>query len=337
MKLTGTITKILANFYYVVDEKNKTWECFARSRLLKEGKFLFVGDKVEFEETNPTSGVITNLIDRKNKIAKPPIANIDQVLIVFSTCEPDFGLYNLDRYISYIKYELPYEKTIVCINKTDLKEININDIYKNSGVEIFYASALTKNGLDLLAPNLVNKTTVLTGPSGTGKSSLIKALAPSQDILIGSLSAIKQGKHITRNIQLIPIEYKCNNGFLGDTPGFTQFSFAGLNPIKLQTTFNEFKNVKCNFNNCLHEQEEGCKINDAIEKDAILQSRYENYLMILSESRSKIFYRSKQEAKVKSVGGLKGDKKIIPKINQETRAKSRKKEKQELLKFKDQN
>jgi len=151
MTLDGKITKILANFYYVQSNEGKLWECFARGRLIKEGKLLFVGDEVEIETSNQTQGVIVNLLNRKNKILKPPIANIDQVLVVFSTSEPDFDFYNLDRYLSYISYDLPDEKIVICINKTDLSKININENYKLSGFEIFYVSALTCEGLDKLS------------------------------------------------------------------------------------------------------------------------------------------------------------------------------------------
>lgn len=333
MTLVGKITKILANFYYVQDSKNKLWECFIRSRLLKEGKHLFVGDKVEIEVSNPKQGVIVNLLDRKNKITKPPIANIDQVLVVFSTCEPDFDFYNLDRYLSYISYELPSEKIVVCVNKIDLKEININKNYENSGFNVFYVSALTKEGLDKLACELTSKTTVLTGPSGVGKSSLIKALAPYEDIKIGSVSAIKQGKHITRNVQLISIEYLGKQGFLVDTPGFTQFSFIGLKSHKLLLTFNEFSTLACGFNNCLHTGEEGCEMEDLNKSRLIAETRYQSYLKILHEINSEVVYSMKEESKIKSIGSKTV---AIPKIDQSKRSKSRKKEKQELTKFKEE-
>ncbi|MBI3591395.1 MAG: ribosome small subunit-dependent GTPase A [Candidatus Melainabacteria bacterium] len=336
MKLKGKITKILANFYYVQDMENKTWQCFSRNRLLKEGKLLFVGDEVEIEISSPSQGVIVDLLNRKNKIIKPPIANIDQVLVVFSTCEPDFDFYNLDRYLSYVSYELPDEKIAVCINKIDLKKLDITENYKNSGFQIFYVSALTKEGLNDLSLELVNKTTVLTGPSGVGKSSLIKALAPDEDIKIGSLSAIKQGKHITRNVQLISIKYNNEQGFLVDTPGFTQFSFAALNPNKLLATFKELDRLSCSFNNCLHNGETGCVLEDLNKLKSIPESRFESYINMLEELKSEIAYGTKEESKIKSTGGRdegKGKKRNIPKIDQETRSKSRKKEKQELLKL----
>lgn len=331
MKTEGKITKILANFYYVQDHENKIWECFARSRLLKEGKFLFVGDVVEIETSSEIQGVIVELKERKNKIEKPPIANIDQVLVVFSTCEPEFDFYNLDRYLSFIRYELPNEKITICINKIDLKRIDINKNYKDSDYDIFYVSAITKEGLDKIALELVNRNTVLTGPSGVGKSSLIKALAPEKEIKIGSLSAIKQGKHITRNIELIPIKYKDKQGFLVDTPGFTQFSFAGLNSYKILDTFKELNNTGCSFSNCLHQTENDCALKTPEKLKLIPKTRFESYNKILEELNSKITYGTKKETKVKLVGGREKDKgKRLPKIEEVKRAKSRKKEKQKL-------
>ena len=331
---TGKITKILANFYYVQDNKNKIWECFVRGRLLKEGKLLFVGDEVEFEISNPTQGVIVDLKNRKNKIDKPPIANIDQVLVIFSSCEPDFDFYNLDRYLSFIKSELTTGEILICINKTDIKRIDIEKDYSNSGFPVFYISALTHEGLNDLVTGLVNKTTVLTGPSGVGKSSLIKALAPNEDIKIGSLSTIKQGKHITRNVQLISITHNTEIGFLVDTPGFTQFNFEGLDTYKIKSTFKELNNIECSFSNCLHNEEEGCTIESQIKSGLVSESRYESYLKILEEAKSEIIYGTKQESKIKLVSSKEKDKKkLLPKIDQKMRAKSRKKEKQELSKF----
>lgn len=330
MNLTGKITKILANFYYVQDANYKTWECFARSRLLKEGKLLFVGEVVEIECSTTTQGVIVDVKTRKNKLSKPPVANIDQVLVVFSTCEPEFDLYNLDRYLSFCRYELNNEQITILINKIDLKKININKIYKNSGFEVFYASALTKEGLDKLLANLINKTTVLTGPSGVGKSSLIKSLAPNIDIKVGSLSAIKQGKHITRNVQLISISNNGQEGFLVDTPGFTQINFSGQNPYKILKTFNELSNHGCSYNNCLHYDEEGCSIQKKIKAKLIPNSRFESYLKILEEVKSGVAYNTKEESKIKAIKGKRGKSKYIPKIDEALRGESRRKMKQEL-------
>ena len=332
MTIIGKITKILANFYYVQDSENKLWECFARARLLKEGKLLFVGDEVKIETSTQTQGVIIDVLERKNKIDKPPVANIDQVLVIFSTTEPEFDLYNLDRYLSYISYELPGEKVRICLNKIDLKEINIDKIYTNSGFEVSYISALTKKGINKLATYIEEKITVLAGPSGVGKTSLIKAFAPELEIKIGSLSSIKTGKHETRNVQLLQVKCNEKQGYFIDTPGFTQFSFAALDPYKVLLTFRELNNINCEFSNCLHDGHEGCNIHENIKNGNVPETRYESYLKILEELKSEVVYGTKQETKVKSVGGTnKAKGKVLPKIRQEQRAKSRKKEKQELL------
>ena len=332
MKTTGKITNILANFYYVQDATNKVWECFARTRMLKEGKLLIVGDSVEIEPSGTSQGIIVDLIPRKNKISKPTVANIDNVLVVFSTTEPDLDLYTLDRYLSFIRHELPEEKICVCINKIDLKEINITDIYKNSGYEIFYVSALTKKGLSNLFELFAEKTTVLAGPSGVGKSSLIKALAPNIDIKIGSLSAIKTGKHITRNIQLIPVSLENKFGFLVDTPGFSQLDFSGFNLQKILTTFKDLNNIGCAFDNCLHDDEEGCILSFPEKLKKFPSSRIESYKKILEEAQSQITYKTKEEEKTK-LHGTKDKGTTLPKIDKLKREKSRKRMKQELKNF----
>ncbi len=332
MNLTGKITTILANFYYVQDLNDKVWECFARGRLIKEGKHLFVGDNVDIEISSDTQGVIVDLHDRKNKIDKPPVANIDQVLVVFSTLNPEFDLYNLDRYLSFISYELPSEEITICLNKIDLKEIDLTKIYKRSGYDVINVSALTNLGLDDLSKKLANKTTVLTGPSGVGKSSLIKALKPELKIKIGDISSINRGKQTTRNVQLIPVHFNDQVGYLVDTPGFSQFDFSGLNSQKILNTFKELSNINCSYDNCLHINEEGCLFIDENIYDSVPRSRHENYMKIVEECSSEVVYGSKQESKSKVVGG-KGENKFRPKIELEKRSKSRKKEKQELLKF----
>ena len=334
MKLTGKLTKILANFYYVRDDHDKVWECFARGRLIKEGKYLFVGDLVEIETSSDTQGVIVNVLERKNKLLKPPVSNVDQVLVVFSSIEPDLDFYNLDRYLSCVKYGLPDEDVVICINKIDLKNINIDKIYANSGFDIVYVSALTGENLDKLSLYLGEKTTVLTGPSGVGKSSLIKALSLSNDesIKIGDLSAIKKGKQITRFCQLIYLNNYNVQGYLVDTPGFTQINFHALDPNKVLATFRELCDLDCSFSNCLHSSESGCKIQQELAVNNVPESRYKNYLKILEETKSEITYKGKEESQVKVTGGkgaVKGRK--IPKISQELRAKSRKTQKQELL------
>jgi len=332
--INGKIITILANFYYVQDSSGKVWECFARGRLLKEGKLLFVGDDVEIELTSTKQGVIVDLLSRKNKLDKPPIANIDQVLIVFSSCDPEFDLYNLDRYLSFINYELPGVRISICINKIDLKKLDIDLIYKNSEYEVIYASAVNKEGLEDLSKILVSKTTVLTGPSGVGKSSLIKALSPELDIRIGDLSSINKGKQTTRNVNLIGVNLNNQIGFLVDTPGFSQIEFASMDESRILDTFNELNDIGCEFANCLHLGEEGCNLETAKIKNNIVDSRIDSYLAIISEAREEISYGSKIESKSKATGGREKEKnKHRPKIDLEQRSKSRKKEKQELLKF----
>ena len=337
MKKNGKIIKILANFYYVKDAENHIWECFARNRLLKEGKYLLVGDNVEIELSNSTQGVIVNVEKQKNRIPKPPVANIDQVIIVFSCTEPEIDLYNVDRYISFLKTELGSLKFIVCENKIDLKKTNLNNIYSKAGVEICYVSALTKEGLDEFLLKLLDTTSVLAGPSGVGKSSLIKALSPEADVKIGDLSAINRGKQITRNVQLIDVSSNHKMGYLVDTPGFTQFSFAGMKSDDIFKTFDEFKEIECNFLNCLHSGEEGCKIKEKIKSGEISSSRYESYLKMLEEATNEeVKYETKKESKTKIIAGKIGSNtKIIPKIKEESREKSRKREKQDLQKYQD--
>lgn len=326
MILSGKVIKILANFFFVESLDGAVWECFVRSRAKKEGKEVLIGDEVIFEQISNNQGIITEVKNRRNKLIKPQVANIDLILIVFSSVKPELDLYNLDRYISYISYELFGSEIIICINKIDLKEITIDSIYDNTGIKTLYISARNKTGIDNLAQLLKNKNTLLTGPSGVGKSSIIKALIPNLKIEIGDLSSIDRGKHTTRNIELIKFRKNNDEGYIFDTPGFSKINFNGLDEKKILSTFPELLNLNCNYGNCLHLGEEGCMISEALKK-GLSKSRFNSYINIINECREENIYKTKVESKSKYSGSKS---KNIPKIEKKSREDSRRKQKQSI-------
>ena len=289
----GQIYKIHSDFYYV-NSNNKIYECKVRQVLKKQDVKIYTGDFVEFED-----GYITRVLERKNFIPHPAVANIDQIIIVSAVKEPELNYTQLDRYIAFAEY---YGLDIkLCFNKNDLstddKTIEkVFSIYEPLGYDIIFTSALVGLETDKLSELMENKVSVMCGQSGVGKSSLIKALNPELDIRIKDVSdKLKRGTHTTRHCEIIKISDSIK---IIDTPGFSNLKFNFLLPYDVYKLFREFKDYNncCKYQNCLHIEEDGCKIKEDINKFS--QSRYENYIEFTEEAKEykeKIKYQGKKE------------------------------------------
>jgi len=205
--LEGTILKGYSGFYYVKN-KEKIYECSLRGKnRIKKVKFL-PGDKVLFEPLNETTGVIAEVLSRNNELTRPPIANVDQVIIVSSLTNPEPDLWLIDRLTVLALWN--NIKPIICFNKADLVENedikSLKSIYKPTGFEIVICSTQDRGiGIDKLKVLLKEKVSVFAGPSGVGKSSILNALDPSLKLQTGEISKkMKRGKHTTRHVELIP-------------------------------------------------------------------------------------------------------------------------------------
>lgn len=274
--MQGIITKIISNDYDVETE-NKKYICKARGRFRKEKITPLVGDICDFDEEKK---YIIEIQKRKTELVRPPIANIDQAIIVTSAKEPDFSSNLLDKLLCVIEFN--NIKPIICFTKLDLlnkeEEKNIQNIinyYKKIGYDVYKNTEVEK-----IKQIFKNKKTVFTGQSGAGKSTLLNKICPGLNLKTDEISlALGRGKHTTRHVELI----KLYEGLIADTPGFSSLDFIGMSNSDIRDNFIEFNEYRheCEYKDCMHINETKCKIKEEIKKGNILESRYENYLKFI--------------------------------------------------------
>ncbi|TSB46364.1 ribosome small subunit-dependent GTPase A [Alkalicoccobacillus porphyridii] len=282
----GLIVKSLSGFYYVQD-RDLYIQCRGRGLFRKQNRKPLVGDHVEYEAENKTDGYIMELLDRKNELIRPPIANVDQALLVFSALEPDFSPHLLDRFLVHI--EASNIEPVIIISKMDLlnnEQLAVIETYVKDYEQIGYRVRVTSNaeGSDIqwLLPDLNDRISVVAGQSGVGKSSLLNALKPNLDIETDQISThLGRGKHTTRHVELLSI----GSGLVADTPGFSSVEFTAIEAEDLALYFPEMKEQipNCKFRGCLHTSEPGCAVKAELEQGRIKAYRYKHYLLFLEE------------------------------------------------------
>lgn len=276
---TGKIIKALSGFYYV-ESDNKVYETRARGRFRKTAESPLVGDYVEFQIENVDEGYITAILPRKNSLIRPPVANIDQLLLTASLKSPDFSFYLLDRFIAYS--EANDINPVIIVTKNDLNddESLIEEIKAVYGrmYEVHFTDKAHIN--TDLADVFNEKTSVLAGQSGAGKSTLLNTLLPHLDLKTDEISnALNRGKHTTRHVELISID----GGFIADTPGFATIDFLNIDKYNIKFCFVDFNDYHCKFRECLHINEPKCGVKAAVESGELAQSRYDSYVKIYNE------------------------------------------------------
>lgn len=287
--MTGIIVRAISSFYYV-EIGDKIYECRARGAFKHKNVEFVVGDKVDIEVTDEDTlkGVITNLHKRKTFLKRPPIANVTQAVLVFSVKSPDPNFSLIDRFLITAGYQ--GVDTVICFNKTDLDDEGLVDKmienYQESGSSAFAICAKTGHNLDELKSHLKDNISVVAGPSGVGKSTLINKLVNGLELQTGDVShKIGRGRHTTRHTQLIEID---KNSFIADTPGFSSIEIYEIPENELKDYFLEFEDFdhSCRFGSkCLHENEPQCGVKEAVEKNEIPVNRYNSYLQLLGEIR----------------------------------------------------
>ncbi len=280
--MKGKIIKGIAGFYYVhVPEGNRVYECKAKGIFRNQKLKPLVGDDVEIDTNDQPegNGTITDILPRSNELIRPAVANVDQAMVIFAAAEPEPNLNLLDRFL--IMMQRQKVPTVVCFNKKDIapeKEVSLlRDTYLRCGYEVISTSTLKKDGLPSVYQLLKGKTTVLAGPSGVGKSSLINVLKPEANMETGSVSEkIKRGKHTTRHSELIYVE---ENTYVMDTPGFSSLYINEIEKDELKDYFIEFREYEenCRFIGCSHLNEPGCAVKEALKEGKISGIRYDNY------------------------------------------------------------
>ena len=285
--MQGKIVKGIAGFYYVHVVESGVYECKAKGIFRKDGVKPLVGDNVEIEvlDEEEKKGNIREILTRKNELIRPAVANIDQALVVFAVTKPKPHFNLLDRFL--VMMEQKKIPVILCFNKSDIaKESDISkmeEIYRSCGYPVFFTSAKEGWKIEEVKKILHGKTTVLAGPSGVGKSSLINLLQSEVMMETGSISRkIDRGKHTTRHSQVIPLS---KNTYLMDTPGFSSMYMPGFEKEDLKECYPEFAALEsqCRFTGCSHIHEPDCAVKEALSEGKISTERYENYCTLYEE------------------------------------------------------
>ena len=257
---------------------------------------LTVGDYVKLRQLDERNGMIEEILPRQSELSRKDVgstakravqqtllANLNQVALVFATAQPDphFGM--LDRYLAIC--ESAGVQSLICLNKADLShEPYVDDaaaLYARLGYTVIWMSAVTDQGIDELRAHLKEHTTLFSGPSGVGKSSLVNAIEPGMAIKTGFISeATGKGKHTTTGSQLYPLS---GGGWLADSAGIRALAAWNIAPEDLAECFVEFRPYlgECLYSNCQHLEEEGCAIRQAVADGVVDAGRYRSYVRIL--------------------------------------------------------
>lgn len=292
--MLGRIIRGIAGFYYVSSENGDVYECRAKGIFRNINVKPLIGDYASFDiiDEENRAGNITDVMERKNVLIRPAAANIDQAVIVFSIKEPDMNLNLLDRFLILMsKQDIG---TVICFNKTDKADDGeleaLYDTYKASGCKVLFMNAQRHEGIEGMKELLDNKTSILAGPSGVGKSTILNLMQPKAFMETGSISMkIKRGKHTTRHTELI---YVSKNTYLLDTPGFSSLSIADIDKDDLKYYIAEFyeHEGKCRYRGCTHISEPECSVKEAVNGKMISKIRYENYIQIYNEIKAEKRY-----------------------------------------------
>ena len=286
-ELEGLILRCIGGFYYV-EAADAVYTCRARGAFRRQGLSPVAGDHVVISVPESGDGTVVRVLPRRNSLVRPPVANVDVLVLVASIREPSTNTLVLDKMIAVA------EKQGICpvivINKTDLGDPQpLVDIYRRAGFECYVVSALEPQTLQPLRERLEGCVSVFTGNSGVGKSSILNGLYPSLVLETGDISRkLGRGRHTTRSASL----YRMGEGYLVDTPGFSSLDMEQVEPIakdELADCFREFEPYigDCRFIGCAHYKEPNCAIRDAVERGDIAPSRYESYVTMYEAVKDK--------------------------------------------------
>ena len=280
--MEGKIIKGIGGFYYV-KTKEGIIECKAKGKFRHKSLKPMVGDNVKIQ-VDRGKGVIEDIHKRESELIRPTVSNVTLAFVVFAVKDPDINFDLLNRFL--ILCETNNIEAIVCLNKIDLvsdEELEkICRMIDDIGYEVLFINAREEKGIEELRRRIEGNVTVLCGPSGVGKSTLINALANRNHMETGAISEkLGRGKHTTRHSELIEV----NDGYVVDTPGFSTLEVNFIEKDELKYAFPEFReyNDLCRFRGCNHYKEPDCAVKNAVENKKINQSRYDFYIRTLED------------------------------------------------------
>ena len=291
--MKGVVIKSTGSWYIVLSEEEKVIECrikgLFRTKDIKTTNPIAVGDKVEFEMEDDGKGVIHAIGERKNYIIRKSInlskqshiiaANMDQAFLIVTLAMPRTSTGFIDRFLLTAEaYHIPAS---IIFNKIDLFDdaetmVNVDEfisVYEKTGYKCYKVSAKKNIQLDVLRELTKDKTTLISGHSGVGKSTLINAMDANLDLRIGEISdAHNKGKHTTTFAEMHTLSY---GGFIIDTPGIKELGLVDMEKEEISDYFPEMRAIRndCKFNNCLHLNEPKCAVIAAVERGEIAASR----------------------------------------------------------------
>ena len=284
MKIDGIIKKGIGGFYYVEAADGIIYECKARGVFRKEKITPLAGDKVEISVDENNKNSIEKIYERRNMFKRPPIANVDKLVIVSSVCDPRPNLLIIDRLTAVAVYK--NVEPIIVFTKDDLQSTSeYIDIYNKVGFRTFAVSNKTGEGVEAVKEAVMGGTSVFTGNSGVGKSSLINRMYPHLSLETGEISKkLGRGRHTTRHVEL----FKTECGYIADTPGFSSLDFETNDLIKkdeLASCFPDFSDYtdQCKFSTCAHINDKGCRLVEAVNDGVVAPSRHESYVTMYNE------------------------------------------------------
>lgn len=286
--MEGCILKGIGGFYYV-ETSEGVFECKAKGKFRKEKIVPLAGDRVEITLRDSQENTIDSILERKNKLVRPPVANIDKLMIIVSVTSPLPNTVVIDKLT--VLAERKNIEPVIVITKSDLEEEKaqeLYEIYSSTGYRTYLFSSVDKRNLEEIRAEFTGCLTALTGNSGAGKSTLLNSVDAELNLPTGEISnKLGRGRHTTRQAEIFHVA----DGLVIDSAGFSSIEFTGENLFlanELQYCFNEFNEFipLCKFNGCSHINTKNCAVIEAVENGQISKSRYESYITMYDELKN---------------------------------------------------